>query len=164
MHGKWSSLGVPHTGWQCTGVDDLGEPNAICEMCETQEIRYVHHMEHPDYSESIAVGCYCAARMESDRQAPRRREQALKNAANRRRHWLTRRWRVSGKGNAYLNTDGMNIVIFQKRPGSWGGRIEDRSNGESISSKGQYASEEAAKLAAFDAMIFLKQERGWGSQ
>ena len=163
MHGKWSCPGVPHTGWQCVGVDDLDEPNVVCEMCETQKIRYVHRMEHPDYPESLSVGCYCAERMETDRQGPRRREQALKNAANRRSRWLSRQWRVSGKGNAFLNTDGMNIVIFRKRPGVWRGRIKDRLSGESVTSKKTYPSEDAAKLAAFDAMIFLKQKRGWGS-
>jgi len=40
--GKWSQAGVPHRGWTCVDIDDLGEPSATCEMCETQEIRYVH--------------------------------------------------------------------------------------------------------------------------
>ena len=45
MSGKWSQIGVPHRGWTCVSVDDLGAPDAVCEMCETQAIRYVHHME-----------------------------------------------------------------------------------------------------------------------
>jgi hypothetical protein len=32
--GKWSQRGVPHKGWTCIGVEDLGrEDRAICEMC-----------------------------------------------------------------------------------------------------------------------------------
>jgi hypothetical protein len=42
MVGKWSQAGVPHRGWSCVGVEDLGAPEATCEMCETQKIRYVH--------------------------------------------------------------------------------------------------------------------------
>jgi len=72
---------VPHRGWICVSVDDLGTPDAVCEMCETQEIRYVHHMEHPDYRESLGVGCICAQHMENDYEAPRRRERTLRNAA-----------------------------------------------------------------------------------
>lgn len=47
--GKWSQRDVPHKGWTCVRVDDLGEPSVTCEMCEFQAIRYVHHMSHPEY-------------------------------------------------------------------------------------------------------------------
>ncbi len=126
-------------------------------MCETQDIRYVHHMEHPDYHESLAVGCVCAEHMENDYEGPRRREKALRNAAQRKRRWLSRKWKVSAKGNAYLNTHGLNITVFQRNPKLWGARIEDRATGRSVSSRRPHQTEDAAKLAAFDAMIFLKR-------
>ena len=66
------------------------------------------------------------------------------------------------RGNPYLNTDGMNIAVFQRKPGVWGARITDRITGSKLLSKRRYMTEEAAKLAAFDTMIFLKEERGWG--
>ena len=162
MSGKWSQVGVPRKGWTCVSVDDLGAPDTVCEMCETQEIRYVHHMEHPDYRESLGVGCICAQHMENDYEAPRRRERTLRNAAQRRRRWLSRKWQVSAKGNAYLNTDGMNITVYRRTRILWAARIEERATGRSVTSKGRYTSEHAAKLAAFDAIIFLKHERGWG--
>ena len=62
--GKWSTGNVPHKGWACVGVEDLGEPGQICEMCETQDIRYIHYMEHPEYSHILEVGCVCAENME----------------------------------------------------------------------------------------------------
>lgn len=163
MAGKWSIPGVPHKGWTCTSVEDLGAPDETCEMCETQDIRYVHYMEHPDYPESLAVGCVCAEHMENDYESPRRREKALRNAAQRKRRWLSRKWKISAKGNAYLNTDGLNITVFQKNPRLWGARIGDRATGRSVSSQRPHQTEDAAKLAAFDAMVFLKKERGWGS-
>ena len=49
MTGKWSRVGVPHKGWTCVNVEDLGEPEAVCEMCEIQQIRYVHWMEHQTF-------------------------------------------------------------------------------------------------------------------
>jgi hypothetical protein len=65
-HGKWSEAGVPKKGWSCVGVEDLGEPSQLCEMCESVTIRYVHYMEHDQTTESLAVGCVCAEYMEED--------------------------------------------------------------------------------------------------
>lgn len=62
--GKWSQPGLPHRGWHCVDIEDLGEPQVECEMCESQTIRFVHHMEHPDYSQVLEVGCICAGHME----------------------------------------------------------------------------------------------------
>jgi hypothetical protein len=36
MTGKWALPGVPHKGWTCASIDDLGEPSHVCEMCEVQ--------------------------------------------------------------------------------------------------------------------------------
>src|ERR1700732_4267397 len=101
-HGKWSESGVPHKGWMCIGVEDLGAPDAVCEMCETQEIRYVHAMTHPDYAGELHVGCGCAEKMEDDYVRPRLREKALRSAAGRKKRWLARRWRESARGNPYI--------------------------------------------------------------
>ena len=61
-----------------------------------------------------------------------------------------------------MNTDGMNISVFRKSSGTWGARIIDRSTRREKSSRRIHLTENAAKLAAFDAMIFLKNEKGWG--
>jgi hypothetical protein len=76
--GKWSQAGVPHRGWTCIGVDDLEEPDHICEMCEHAEVRYVHVMTHPDYEGELLVGCICAGRMEEDYQRAKERETEFK--------------------------------------------------------------------------------------
>ena len=56
QRGKWSEAGVPHRGWICVDIEDLGEPQMVCEMCESRRIRYVHHMQHPQFREVLAVG------------------------------------------------------------------------------------------------------------
>src|SRR5262245_58588209 len=89
--GKWRLPGVPHKGWQCLDVEDLDEPSFICEMCEVQIIRYVHHMWHDDYG-GLKVGCICAGHMEQDIVGARRREASFKLTLARRRRWLSRRW------------------------------------------------------------------------
>jgi hypothetical protein len=131
-------------------------------MCEIHEIRYVHHMQHPDYPDVLGVGCICAEHMEEDYEAPRRRERHLRNAAQRRSRWLARKWKKSVKGDAYVDVDGFNLTVFPTHGGGWGGRIADRKSDRSITSRRRHTTEDQAKLAAFDAMIFLKNEKGWG--
>ncbi|MQT13074.1 hypothetical protein [Segnochrobactrum spirostomi] len=64
--GKWSMPGVPHKGWTCIDIEDLGAPDAVCEMCERQDIRYVPAMQHADYPEILHCGCICAGHMEAN--------------------------------------------------------------------------------------------------
>lgn len=117
-------------------------------MCRSQEIRYVHYMEHESYSERLGVGCVCAEKMSSDYVNPREREKRLRGKAGRRARWLTRKWRVSRNGNPYLKADGVHLVIFTFKQGRKAGKYGFQVNGEF----GEIAFEtiEEAKLAAFD--------------
>jgi hypothetical protein len=154
--GKWTQPGVPHKGWENTGVYDLGrDDRTVCEMCEVQEIRYVHHMHHPDYAEEIAVGCVCAEEMEGDRVGPKRRETSLINAARRREKWLTRNWRISSKGNEYIRTDGFVLTVFPKG-NKWSGSLIQSSTDQKWFLHRVHATGDAARLELFDAMIDLK--------
>jgi hypothetical protein len=154
--GKWVEPGVPHRGWSCVYVEDLGEPDRTCEMCEFAEIRYVHYMTHPDYPDELGCGCICAEHMEGDYVGPKRREARLRNRSQRKRKWLTRRWRTSHKGNAYLNVRGCNVVVFP-HDGGWGYRVAQALTGRTLS-RFEYDSEVRAKLQAFDAMTWLIEE------
>ena len=61
-YGRWSEPGLPHKGWICIDVIDLGEgASKLCEMCEHADIRYVHYMAHEDYPQVLDVGCVCAS-------------------------------------------------------------------------------------------------------
>jgi hypothetical protein len=91
-HGKWSQPGLPHRGWVCVDVEDLGSPSVICEMCEAAEIRYVHHMQHADYLRGLGVGCVFAENMEQDYVGPWLCEIALRQRATRRCTWGRRQW------------------------------------------------------------------------
>ncbi|MDD8628118.1 hypothetical protein LAX03_20250, partial [Escherichia coli] len=122
--GLWSSAGVPHRGWTCIGIEDLGEPNQQCAMCETSMVRFVHYMTHPDYNQELAVGCVCAGHMETDRKAAELRETRMKSRAGKRKRWLTRTWKISKKNNPYLKSDGFIISIY-KMDNGWGCYIEN---------------------------------------
>ena len=109
----------------------------------------------------MAAGA-CAGRMEEDYDGARRREAVFRGVTARRRRWLSRKWRTSNKGNPYLNVDGYNIVIFARGAGdgrSWGFRVTNQITDDAIASRRPYPSEDAAKLRAFDGMIWMK-ERG----
>lgn len=160
QRGKWSSAGVPHKGWHCTGIEDLGEPSEVCAMCECVEIRYVHFMEHPDYPDLLGVGCVCAEHMENDYVRPRERESRLKNEARRRSKWISRKWRTSASGVSFLNTDGFTIQVFEaedSRPG-WMITIMRRDTLDRIRGRRRFPSLESGKLAAFDALLWVKSK------
>lgn len=158
--GLWNEPGVPHKGWTCVGTEDLREddPDAVlatCQMCKVQEIRYVHHMTHPDYAGELDVGCVCAEKMEDDYTAPRRREASLRSRAARRRRWLTRKWRRSRYGNDYIESYGYRVTVYpvtRAGPPCWGGTIVRISTGDETRARRVHACSDDAKLAAFDTI------------
>ncbi|KQX38194.1 hypothetical protein ASD04_11275 [Devosia sp. Root436] len=154
-HGKWSETGVPKKGWNCVGVDDLGEPSQTCEMCGTAEIRYVHIMHHPDYPADLSVGCICAENMEQDYVRPREREKRLRTLAARRKTWRRRQWKVSGRGNWYLNTEGYNLVIVPSGR-KWRVVVSNRATGASQTGRTEFSLESEAQVAALTALVWAK--------
>jgi len=147
--GKWSQPGVPHLGWQCVDIEDLGELLQECEMCETQSIRYVHYMEHPSYPKVLKVGCVCAGNMEGNRAAADGREAEMRSRAGKRTRWLSRRWRVSEKGNHWIRADGYRVTVY-KRGAGWAATVSDVNDSFVEHSRTHYATRDLAKLAAFD--------------
>lgn len=154
--GKWSRPGIPHRGWTCVDVDDLGTPSQLCEMCESVDIRFVHLMQHPEHPDLLAVGCVCAEHMEEDYARPRAREKRLRSAASRRRTWARRQWRVSERGNSYLNTEGFNLSIFP-RGAYWAVSVRNRANGKSRVGVRAHENINAAKAAALNALLWAKE-------
>jgi hypothetical protein len=152
--GKWSQAGVPHRGWTCVDIEDLGEPSAQCEMCESQEIRYVHHMEHPAYNGTLAVGCVCAGHMEGDLVAARTRETSMQSRTGKRKRWLSRRWKVSRKGNPWLQADGYRVTVYE-RGGGWAATVSTVDDSAVYHARRNYPTQDQAKLAAFDQITQL---------
>lgn len=147
--GKWSKHGVPQKGWICTDIEDLGEPQVECEMCESQTIRYAHHMEHPNYPEPLTVGCVCAGHMEGSLSAARERESRMRVRSSKRKRWLSRKWKISSNGNPTLKSDGYRITVYQRGNG-WGCTLVNLSTRDVKHSGRNYSTEDRAKLAGFD--------------
>ena len=147
----WKREEVPHQGWHCVGVEDLGAPVGICEMCGYQIIRYAHHMEHPRY-QSLVCGCICAGKMEGNIDEAKRREADLKNKLARKENFLKRKWKSSKKGNDYLKVDGHVIVIFALKDGKvWKYSIDNEFAKESFKTR------EEAVLAVFVKLSELNE-------
>jgi hypothetical protein len=153
MDGLWDQPGVPHKGWHCIGCTDLESAIGQCQMCGKEDIRYVHHMEHPNYSDTLDCGCVCAEKMEDNSFAPHKREQAMKNKAARRKRWLSRKWRISRNGNPYLNVQSHNVVVFCHKKGYSTGKWGYSIAGEY--SKQSFSNSDEAKLAAFERLWVL---------
>jgi hypothetical protein len=155
LNGKWSEADVPHKGWSCVEVDDLGEPSQTCEMCGTVEIRYVHYMTHPDYPVALAVGCVCAEHMEEDYTRPREREKRLRTLARRRKTWGQRKWSVLGQDNLSLNAEGY-LLTLTRASHSWKVIVENRETRQKQVGHKHFKTETEAKDAALIALIWAK--------
>jgi hypothetical protein len=152
--GKWSQEGVPHTGWVCIDIEDLGRPAAVCEMCESQEIRYVHYMQHKDYPSILKAGCVCAGHMENNPLRAKQRDDFMRSRAEKRKRWLTHRgWKISKKGNEWIEATGY-IVVMKCQDSCWRALIKRESPQTPFEqwSRRKYTSKNEAKLAAFDSL------------
>ena len=123
-----------------------------CEMCGNERIRFVHLMRHPEHSTELRVGCTCAEKMSGDYATPKEREKGLRSRAARREKWLARKWKTSRKGHPWLKSGAFHIVVCLegKQTTCYRLFINER-RGQRI-----YDSENAAKLAAFDAIEKMK--------
>lgn len=110
----WKRDDVPHSGWTCVGVSDLGAPIGVCEMCGYQIIRYVHHMVHPSYR-PLDVGCICAGKMEGNVEQAIKRENEFKNKEARRENFMKRKWKTSRNGNQYVKIKDHIIVLYRQK-------------------------------------------------
>ena len=142
----WNNPDVPHSGWVCTGITDLGAPSGICQMCGHQIIRYVHHMIHPNYR-SLGVGCICAGKMEGDVERAKKRERDYKNRAARLESFRRRSWKNSRKGNPYLRINHrVAVLYYNKQHQYWSFAIDNSF------SSGKYKTREEAVDAVFAAL------------
>ena len=161
--GKWSQEGIPHSEWECVEIEDLGSPSKICEMCEAQEIRYVHYMKHPSYPDTLAVGCVCSGNMGNDFKAARSRDTKMQKRAGKKNRWLTRKWKLSAKGNEYIIADGYVITVFKKAGTElWRASVtpRDAPKEENLTKfiNRNFPTPGQAKLAAFDLVTELLNE------
>lgn len=110
MTGLYSEPGFPHKGWEESDCEDLGEGNyETCQACEKQEIRFVHILDHPDYPESIRVGCVCAENLTEDYSL-----KSKENLARRCRNFInSKRWEKKEKF-LLISYEGHKVMIYKE--------------------------------------------------
>ena len=93
--------------------------------------------------------------MEDDYFAAQKRERRAKSIPGRRAKWMNAEWKLTSNGNPRINRNGFIIVVSQSYD-RWRYWIKERE-GERERSQTGFASEEAAKLAAFECFIELQE-------
>ena len=142
---------VPPQGWSCIGVDDLGKDDRIeCQKCKVREIRYVHHLTHPEYPEILKVGRSCAAKMEGNLSAPKKREKTLAKRAS----WIASGWNPIPQG-AYKCDKSSNKYVIQVYKQDEGWRVTIQAK-ELWEVKDGFETIEDAKLYAFNCIYPLE--------
>lgn len=143
----WKRDDVPHSGWTCIDVIDLGGPFGVCQMCGYQVIRYVHRMKHPDFPAVLGCGCVCAGKMEGNIDAAKKREQEFKSKKAIIERLKEKEFKRSSKGNYFLKYKKHLIVLyFREYDSIWKYAID----GEFCNI--EFASRDEAEKAAFDAL------------
>ena len=148
---QWNKSGYPHKGWNWESVTDLEEATHVCEMCDKENIRYVHTMRHSVENISIDVGCICAEKLSEDYTGLyKEREKKLRGIAQRKKSFLSRKWKHNLKKNSwFLDIDGITVTIFPDKftPGKWKYVFNNKF------SDLKFDTVESAQLAAFDAFF-----------
>lgn len=164
MSNLWKQQGIPHKGWTLETVYDVrgnGQSEdettyKTCMMCAHEKIRYVHVVSHPDFINKLLVGCQCAEKLTDDYINPQRREKELRNKTSRRICFIKRLWRISAKGNEYLNIDDHHILIIEnKQSHKFTVKIDEKWG------KRHFDTLEQAKAAAFEGIEYYKVKGEW---
>lgn len=138
-------------------VEDLGEPQMTCEMCESAEIRFVHFMQNERYPGTLACGAICAGHMESDLLRAETRDKKMRSSASRRKHFPNRAgWKINEKGNHTLKANGYRITVFKKGV-LWGAVVSRPPVNTPYFTREKFLTVETAKMAAFDTMTFMEE-------
>lgn len=147
LRGKWLRPDVPKEGWRVVKVHVV-DPTQWCQMCESQRVRNVHKMEHPDYAEVLGVGSVCAAHMVRGYCGTDRRKADARNRRDKRRRWVSRSWEPREDGSEALSAYGYLTTVGLSESG-WQVRVmvEDA---ESVWHDGDFETKDDARLAGFD--------------
>ncbi|MDR0638598.1 MAG: hypothetical protein LBG27_06835 [Spirochaetaceae bacterium] len=115
-------------------------------------------MKHANYKDILEVGCLCAGHMEENLSHAQKRDELMKKRANKRKKWLARTWKTSGKGNQYIKSDRFIIVIINKN-NKWSALIKNEDGSFMEWSRRKYESEDQIKISAFDYLTRILAEK-----
>jgi hypothetical protein len=124
----------PKEGWTWLRAVDLYEgvvPRSVrlqrCEFCSKEKVRYVHYLCHSAWKEVIAVGIVCANVLSGNPQLDAE-ERRLRNLAQRKANFLKlKSWRISTKGNYWIEYQDHHIIVVRCSNGKFTLRIDGKA-------------------------------------
>lgn len=91
MNRFWNKQNIPHKGWQLLECIDTETATNKCDMCDKEQIRYVHKMYHSEMPEYLYVGCVCAGHM-TDAYTAQTMEKNTRKNTMRKNRWMKDNW------------------------------------------------------------------------
>lgn len=156
--GKWLRSDVPKSGWTCNAIDQLNDEDDAerCEMCESQDIKTIHVMAHPDVAATLRVGKVCAGHMEGDLAAAESRQSNF----DRQSAWLARRWRGSERARSYVVEAGYRVEVTYSL---WGYtvRVSHADSGRVVEPPTKLVDYDKARLLGLAVMQELIDATAW---
>jgi hypothetical protein len=159
--GRWLDDGFPKIGWRFAGIEDYGEEGRVCQMCGHAKLRFLHLMTNDPIPEVLALGLQCAELLEQDWYRPAKRERRYQDDLRVMKDWPGKRWKLSSRGNPYVNVREFNITIWDKGGAGFGVtiKLQNKFDGSfEINGKKLYRTLEEAKAGALDAFIYARNK------
>ena len=103
--------------------DDLGltpSDYPLCEYCQSRKIRGIHCISHPKIETVLRVGCHCVVGLTTDDKIAQQAERAMNNKDARRKKFpYLKGWKISAKGNHWIETGDHRVVITKPKNGKF---------------------------------------------
>ncbi|WP_316894311.1 hypothetical protein [Ralstonia mannitolilytica] len=155
QRGKWIAAGLPQNGWSRVPAPHSEGSGGFCQRCCASIRGTAQLLCHPSYDGVLRVDALCARQLLQASQATSAYERLPpRSRAAKRLLWIDRSWWRDEAGCAYLRADGY-LVLSYAHKGAW--RFEVRKIGVQRADRtgSGYSTDEAARLAAFDAITDL---------
>lgn len=155
QRGKWIAAGLPLSGWSRVPALHPEGSGGFCQRCCASIRGTAQLLRHPNYDGVLHVDALCARQLLQASQATSAYERLPpRSRAAKRLLWMERPWRRDKAGYACLRADGY-LVLSYAHEGAW--RFEVRRTGAQRADRtgNGYSTDEAARLAAFDAITDL---------
>lgn len=159
--GRWLDDTFPKTGWKFAAIKDYGVGGQSCAMCGHAGLRFLHLMTNDQIPEVLTLGLQCAELLEQDWYRPAKRERRHQDELRVGKDWPSKRWKLSSRGNPYINVRGFNITIWDKGRAGFGVtiKLQNKFDGSfEINGKKLYKTLEEAKAGALDAFLYARNK------
>lgn len=130
-------------------------------MCDHAQLRFLHLMTNDEVPEVLELGLQCAELLEQDWYRPAKRERRYEDDLRVVKDWPSKKWKLSSRGNPYVNVREFNITIWDKGGAGFGVtiKLQNKFNGSfEINGKKLYRTLEEAKAGALEAFLYARRK------